>query len=614
MDTKNDDLRENTTAPEMMTEEHGERINENKQISDAAPSTEEVAAAFVGTEESKSETTDDTKAKAPEDTKEEKKTEDEPAKQDSKGKRAGIISLLAIVLVAAGIGVGYAVGTMNNNTPSAPSSPETSSESTGSVPNIAGISDFDFKILKLKNTDENVVYSPLSIKYALAMLADGAAGESKTQITNLIGDYTPKLYTNSENLAFANAMFVRNDRKDNILSTYTDTLQQKFGAEVLYEPFTSVEPFNNWASDHTLGIIKSIVTDDDIDADSYFMLLNALAIDMNWNNQLQCKFQADKAGVPCKMYNVKFAHENYTDRVKDIGGSLRDFENMTFANNSEVKSATIGATANRYDIIKELGRDHIVSTVLQAYDEWVTEVKNSENYQKYPDNYDLDFDIDKYMEELGANYGQVSESTDFYFYDGESEKVFSKDLQTYDDTALQYVGVMPKNASLAEYIKDLSADKIRQLVNEAKDASVDSSYEDGVVTKISGQVPFFNFSHQLKLKEDLKALGITDVFSPDDADLSNMTTLVSDTAPSRNSYIQVAVHKADIDFSNDGIRAAAATALVGGMGAGGLERFDYKWDVPVKEVNMTFDQPFMFLIIDKGTGEVWFTGTVNSLN
>ncbi|MBQ1528137.1 serpin family protein, partial [Candidatus Saccharibacteria bacterium] len=59
--------------------------------------------------------------------------------------------------------------------------------------------------------------------------------------------------------------------------------------------------------------------------------------------------------------------------------------------------------------------------------------------------------------------------------------------------------------------------------------------------------------------------------------------------------------------SNDGIRAAAATGM-GGRGAAGP--WDYKFDVPVEEIDLTFDKPFLFLIHDKSTGEVWFTGTV----
>ena len=36
--------------------------------------------------------------------------------------------------------------------------------------------DFDLHILKLENRSENFIYSPLSIKYCLSMLSDGAGG------------------------------------------------------------------------------------------------------------------------------------------------------------------------------------------------------------------------------------------------------------------------------------------------------------------------------------------------------------------------------------------------------------------------------------------------------
>ena len=69
-------------------------------------------------------------------------------------------------------------------------------------------------------------------------------------------------------------------------------------------------------------------------------------------------------------------------------------------------------------------------------------------------------------------------------------------------------------------------------------------------------------------------------------------------------------HKANIEFSNNGIKAAAATSLSGGKGAGGSCVFDYRYDVPVKKIDLTFDNPYMIIIRDKNTGEVWFTGTV----
>ena len=38
--------------------------------------------------------------------------------------------------------------------------------------------------------------------------------------------------------------------------------------------------------------------------------------------------------------------------------------------------------------------------------------------------------------------------------------------------------------------------------------------------------------------------------------------------------------------------------------------FDYLYDVPVEKIDLTFDKPYMFIIRNKETGEVWFAGTV----
>ena len=98
-------------------------------------------------------------------------------------------------------------------------------------------------------------------------------------------------------------------------------------------------------------------------------------------------------------------------------------------------------------------------------------------------------------------------------------------------------------------------------------------------------------------------MGVKDVFDSSKADLSRMMK------NSSGEFISKTIHKANIDFSNDGIKAAATT-VVSGLGATGCDSFDYEYDVPVEEIDLTFDKPFMYIIRDKATGEVWFTGSV----
>ena len=95
-------------------------------------------------------------------------------------------------------------------------------------------------------------------------------------------------------------------------------------------------------------------------------------------------------------------------------------------------------------------------------------------------------------------------------------------------------------------------------------------------------------------------MGVKDVFDKDKANLKGITD-------DENAYIAKAKHKANIEFTQDGIKASAATVVMGG-GAG--ESFNYYYDVPVEKIDLTFDKPYMFLIRDKETGEIWFAGTV----
>lgn len=100
-----------------------------------------------------------------------------------------------------------------------------------------------------------------------------------------------------------------------------------------------------------------------------------------------------------------------------------------------------------------------------------------------------------------------------------------------------------------------------------------NSFKDEVITEIYGYIPMFKFDYELSLISDLSKLGITNVFDSNKADLSNLS--------SSGTYITHASHKANIEFSNDGIKAAAAT-VVGGFGGGDCG-FDYLYEVPVEK-------------------------------
>ena len=144
-------------------------------------------------------------------------------------------------------------------------------------------SNFDIKFLKMENQKANKIYSPLSIKYALKMLEEGTEGESKLQISNVLGNETLKKYNSNSNMAFANALFAKDSYENKIKNSYISTLKTKYNAEVKVDSFSSPENLNSWVSNKTLNLIKDLF--EEVDKNTVFMLINALAIDMDWEDK-----------------------------------------------------------------------------------------------------------------------------------------------------------------------------------------------------------------------------------------------------------------------------------------------------------------------------------------
>ena len=448
------------------------------------------------------------------------------------------------------------------------------------------LENFDLYFLQLENNQKNKVYSPLSIKYALAMLQEGAGGNSKVQINALIGDYKSKKYVNSKNMSLANALFIKDAYKDVVDSKYSEILKNKYNAEVIYDPFVNPNNLNNWVSNKTFNLIDDLF-DDSINEQT-FIITNALAIDMEWNKFIQATTDTWKDS-----YTVVYSHEKFSDFISVIDGDV--YSSVKFNDGAiNAKSVEIGAAINNYNIVNELGEENIRQTITTEYQKWLQTGGCTEGAL------DVNTYVDQYIKEIDSNYKRVDASTDFMLYDDENVKAFVKDLKEYDGTTLQYVGIMPKDVSLDNYIKDIDSKDVNNVINNLKEIKAEN-FKDGVVTRINGYIPLFKFDYELELLDDLKKLGITDVF---DIKKSNLSGIVGNNT----AFISSASHKANIEFSNEGIKAAAATQM-GGAGATSCG-FEYLYDVPVEEIDLTFDKPYLFIIMDKDTGEVWFTGTV----
>lgn len=146
--------------------------------------------------------------------------------------------------------------------------------------------DFVISFLKQENEEENMVYSPLSIKYVLKMLESGADGNTKAQIKALIKNNELVNYKNIANIFnMANGLYINNKMRDLTSQYYINLLRKKYGAEVNFDDFSNPDNINKWIEKKTLGILRNVLSGEDINEVTSMVLINALAVNLKWKDK-----------------------------------------------------------------------------------------------------------------------------------------------------------------------------------------------------------------------------------------------------------------------------------------------------------------------------------------
>ncbi|OUM66610.1 Non-catalytic module family DOC2 [Piromyces sp. E2] len=182
----------------------------------------------------------------------------------------------------------------------------------------------------------------------------------------------------------------------------------------------------------------------------------------------------------------------------------------------------------------------------------------------------------------------------FYYID-EDITVLTMNLKKYDEVQFEFMAIMPKE-NLSGYVEKVSKEDIDQI-----DEKLNSSYDHPYGVDIT--IPKFIFNYDLELKNDLKELGINDAFNNTKAEFSK---IADSNELFGKVYVSEALHKANIEFTEDGIKAAAVTVFTMAAGASRPQ--------PSYPIEIHIDKPFMFIIRDKSTKDIWFTGTVYEPN
>ena len=160
-----------------------------------------------------------------------------------------------------------------------------------------GPADFAVRLLK-ENADEdkNVLVSPISVLYALAMTANGANGNTLTQMETVLGmpvsdlNAYLKVYADAlpegekYKLSIANSIWFTDKDSFTVLPEFLQTNANYYNAGIYETPFdeSARKEINKWVEENTDGMIEDIL--DNISSDAVMYLVNALAFDAQWQD------------------------------------------------------------------------------------------------------------------------------------------------------------------------------------------------------------------------------------------------------------------------------------------------------------------------------------------
>lgn len=149
----------------------------------------------------------------------------------------------------------------------------------------------------------NVVVSPVSIAAVLAMLGNGAAGTTRTQIESVLGSPIDALNTElntltqrlvaldgaeGTSLALSNALWVQKGMTWK--QPFLDALKKWYGAggqltDFIHDAAGAIMAINSWCSTATKGLIPSIVDESLITPDTRLAVGNAVYVKGAWEVQ-----------------------------------------------------------------------------------------------------------------------------------------------------------------------------------------------------------------------------------------------------------------------------------------------------------------------------------------
>lgn len=173
--------------------------------------------------------------------------------------------------------------------------------------------DFSFCLFRTISSmpagQKSSIVSPISVTYVLGMLNDGAAGQTASEITSVLGfgdgkakavnefcktmiDEAPKTDP-SVTLEIANTIISNKKRDVQLEEQYSQDMRQYYSAELSSIDFSksaeAVGNINAWCKDKTHGMIPEILKEGELDPRALLVLMNAIYFKATWTEKFDSK-------------------------------------------------------------------------------------------------------------------------------------------------------------------------------------------------------------------------------------------------------------------------------------------------------------------------------------
>ncbi|MBO4877288.1 MAG: hypothetical protein J5501_04680 [Ruminococcus sp.] len=158
----------------------------------------------------------------------------------------------------------------------------------------------------------------------------------------------------------------------------------------------------------------------------------------------------------------------------------------------------------------------------------------------------------------------------------------------------KFIGILPdEGISLDDYIASIDPAKLSEQLRTPGDM-------DNVI--VSTMIPKLDYKYDCSMKDALKLLGMGDAFDAAKSDFTEMATVTGGYP----LYIDEVIQKTNIELTEKGTKAAAATAVMMAAGAA----FDPN---PPRYIYIYLNRPFVYMIVDENDIPA-FIGCVSSFN